>query len=67
MRQRLHDAGAGLGVDVRVAVTASVAGGADAGLLLLEVERELRSSRTRGTPPASTPSDAPRPTLPTRH
>lgn len=67
LRQRLHDACAGLGVDVRVAVTASVAGWADAGLLLLEVERELRSSRTRGTPTASTPSDATRATLPTRH
>ncbi|WP_218780018.1 hypothetical protein, partial [Cellulomonas iranensis] len=66
LRERLHGACAGLGVDVRVAVAASVAGWADAGLLLLEVERELRSSRARGTP-TSTPSDATRATLPTRH
>lgn len=67
LRERLHGACAGLGVDVRVAVAASVAGWADAGLLLLEVERELRSSRTRDTPTTSTPSDATRATLPTRH
>ncbi|WP_052748308.1 GGDEF domain-containing protein [Cellulomonas sp. FA1] len=64
LRQRLHGACAGLGVDVRVAVTASVAGWADPGLLLLEVERELRSTRTHGAPTPSAPLSA---TLPTRH
>jgi len=45
-RDRLRGACAGLGTPVRVAATVSVAGWADAGLLLLEAERELRAGRT---------------------
>lgn len=50
VRDRLLAACDGLGVPVRAAATASVAGWADPGLLLLEVERDLRSHRTVAAP-----------------
>ncbi|GIG40188.1 diguanylate cyclase domain-containing protein [Cellulomonas phragmiteti] len=46
VRDRVRGACDGLGAAVRVAVTASIAGWADTGLLLLEVERELRGTRS---------------------
>lgn len=50
VRERLRAACADLGAPVRVAATASVAGWADASLLLLEVERELRGTRAGRVP-----------------
>ncbi|UZN02730.1 diguanylate cyclase domain-containing protein [Cellulomonas sp. S1-8] len=58
VRDRLRGACATLGAGVRVATTASTAGWADATLLLLEVERDLRTARTAGTAPHAAPLQA---------